>query len=342
MIIGMESVRSAVLPSTAPLLPPFPAGWYALAMSSELAPASVRTLRFAGQEIVLFRTRSGAVSAMDAYCPHLGAHMGYGGSVEDECIRCPFHGFRYDVNGNCTFIPYGTKAPPLAMVRTLPVREVHGVILAYYDPQGREPTWEIPGFDTAGWTRALVKSWTFRGHPQETTENSVDVGHFAEVHGYTDVRSLKEATTDGAYLNAKYAMTRAGGLFGGRVESIFEIHVHGLGYSLVELEVPRYGFQARLYVLATPVDGELITLRVAVTLRNGVRPSRIHPLLAPAPRALVERFVARAIFAGLVQDVQQDFAIWEHKRYVQPPALAAGDGPVGAYRMWARQFYAQH
>lgn len=340
MIGAMESTRAAVAEAR-PLLPPYPTGWYALAMSSELRPGKVHAMTLAGQEIVLFRTHSGDVSAMDAYCPHLGAHMGYGGTVDGECIRCPFHGFRYDVNGNCTFIPNGTKPPPLALVRTLPAREVHGVILAYFDPAGREPGWEIPDFDTEGWTDPLVKSWTFRGHPQETTENSVDFAHFAEVHQYSEVQTLKDATTAGPYLNAKYAMARPAGLFGRPVTAVFEIHVRGLGYSLVEVEVPQYGFEARLYVLATPIDGEQIRLRVALSLRKGIRPSRINPLLAPVPRAIVERLVARAIFAGLVHDVQQDFAIWEHKRYVQPPALAAGDGPVGTYRRWARQFYEQ-
>jgi len=38
-------------------------------------------------------------------------------------------------------------------------------------------------------------------------------------------------------------------------------------------------------------------------------------------------------------DVTQDLAIWEHKTYVHPPRLAEGDGPVGRYRTWTRQFY---
>ena len=45
---------------------------------------------------------------VDAYCAHLGAHLGVGGKVEGECIRCPFHGWRYDgESGKCTEIPYG-------------------------------------------------------------------------------------------------------------------------------------------------------------------------------------------------------------------------------------------
>jgi hypothetical protein len=40
-----------------------------------------------------------------------------------------------------------------------------------------------------------------------------------------------------------------------------------------------------------------------------------------------------------VHDVKQDFHIWQNKRYVHPPQLAVGDGPIGAYRRWCKQFY---
>ncbi len=59
------------------LLPHFPNGWYSLCLARDLQPGEMKTLPFAGEEIVLFRTQSGAISAMGAYCPHLGAHIGY-------------------------------------------------------------------------------------------------------------------------------------------------------------------------------------------------------------------------------------------------------------------------
>jgi phenylpropionate dioxygenase-like ring-hydroxylating dioxygenase large terminal subunit len=321
------------------LLPPYPNGWYALALSREVPRGAVRPLTFMGKDAVLFRTASGQVGAVDAYCPHLGAHLGYGGTVEGESIRCPFHGFCYDTRGTCTHIPYGTKAPPLARLGTLHAREVHGVIIAYHDAEGREPEWHVPDLDTRGWSEPLVKAWKLRGHPQETTENSVDLGHFSQIHRYTNVEVLSEPEIDGPYLRASYAMTRPAGRFGSPVRTEFVAHVRGLGYSFVEIRVPQYELQARLFVLATPVSERQITLRVAVSLHRDTKPARIHPLLAPVPRALVNRIIARQTFNGVVHDVEQDLPIWQHKRYVQPPILAAGDGPVGKYRQWAKQFY---
>jgi hypothetical protein len=150
---------------------------------------------------------------------------------------------------------------------------------------------------------------------------------------------MKEAETDGPYLTAKYAATRPAPVIRRPVRAEFEVHVYGLGYSLVDVEVPEFGMRARLFVLPTPIDGNEITLRVGLSAHPHVDLSRVHPLLGRAPRSVVRAITARFIFSGLVHDVQQDFDIWKHKRYVQPPILAAGDGPVGKYRHWAKQFY---
>jgi 3-ketosteroid 9alpha-monooxygenase subunit A len=71
---------------------PIPSGWFAVATSEEIAIRDVAIRHYFGQDLVVFRTESGAVSVFDPYCPHLGAHLGHGGRVEGERLRCPFHG----------------------------------------------------------------------------------------------------------------------------------------------------------------------------------------------------------------------------------------------------------
>jgi nitrite reductase/ring-hydroxylating ferredoxin subunit len=304
-----------------------------------LKKGEVRPVRFMGEDLVLFRTQQGQAVVMGAYCPHLGAHLGHGGSVAGETIRCPFHGFRFDADGHCISIPYGSKIPPKANAQVKPSREKHGIILVFHHPDGEAPGWEIPELPVEGWTPFLTDAWTIRGHPQETTENSVDAGHFTEIHGYSAVEELAELETKGPLLTISYAMTRPDGMFGRPVRAEFEIFAYGLGYSLVQLVVAQYGVRARLFVLATPIEERKINLRVALNLHEATERHKISRALALLPRALVNRIIARSTFNGLVNDVQQDFLIWQHKRYVQPPILAAGDGPVGRYRLWAKQFY---
>src|SRR5438552_2906374 len=100
---------------------PFPSGWYVIARSDDLPAGGVVPLHYFGRDLVLFRTESGAACLFDAYCPHLGAHLGYGGTVCGESIRCPFHGWRFDRAGQCVEISHARKIPPKAQVRATPI-----------------------------------------------------------------------------------------------------------------------------------------------------------------------------------------------------------------------------
>jgi len=323
---------------------PIPNSWYAVAFSDELAPGAVLTRRFAGDDIVVFRTTSGVVCATEAYCPHLGAHLGVGGAVVGEELRCPFHHFRFDTRGVCTATGYGTKPPPKARLRAWPLREQAGIIFIYYDSRSLPPSWEPPALECTGWTPLIHRALELRDHPQETVENGVDIGHFAIVHGYEAVRVRRELITDGPTFTLGYAARRPMPLFGrlgAKVDFEFDLRIFGLGCSLVETYVPRYDIRSRLFILAVPTDPGQIRLNLALSLQRITRPERFHPLARVMPRPLLDQMVARGIFDGLVNDVRQDLVIWERKRYVHTPALAQGDGPIGRYRQWCRQFYHQ-
>lgn len=314
--------------------PPYPTGWYAVAFADELPRAGVLTRSFMGGELVLYRTAGGVVCAVAPYCPHLGAHLGHGGRVEGEELRCPFHGFCFDLSGACVSTPYG-KRPPKARLGTRLVREQSGLLLVFHDPEGQPPAWEVPSLDMEGWTPLRRRTWSLPAHPQETTENSVDVGHLAVVHGYSAVTELAPLQLRGPQLTARYAFERPvlGALPNLRVE--ITIHAHGLGYSLVEAEVPLLGVQTRQFVLVTPTGERQATMRLALALRPAPGKALANRLL----RGWTARALAELTMVGFAADTRQDFEIWSHKRYVSPPALAEGDGPIGDYRRWARQFY---
>src|SRR5689334_7336146 len=106
--------------------PSYPHGWFAVAFSDDLPPGAVKTVHYFGRDVVLFRTESGVLSAVDKTCPHLGAHLG-GGRVEGECLRCPFHAWAFGPDGRVTDVPYAPKIPPKARAKTWPSDERAGV-----------------------------------------------------------------------------------------------------------------------------------------------------------------------------------------------------------------------
>ncbi|HEY6458762.1 MAG TPA: Rieske 2Fe-2S domain-containing protein, partial [Polyangiaceae bacterium] len=112
--------------------PRYPNGWFQVAYSDEVAPGAVVPLRYFGRDLVIFREERGDVHVLDAHCPHMGAHLGHGGTVKDGCVRCPFHAWRFDGTGQCVEVPYSARVPPRARVRPWHVREVNGLVLVWH------------------------------------------------------------------------------------------------------------------------------------------------------------------------------------------------------------------
>ncbi|CAG2108287.1 unnamed protein product, partial [Medioppia subpectinata] len=90
--------------------PQYPNTWIVIMTSTDLPLNGVKFFEMCGKQLVAFRGGSGAVNVLSAYCPHLGANLGVGGHVVtesgDDCIQCPFHGWRFrGRDGQCKRIP---------------------------------------------------------------------------------------------------------------------------------------------------------------------------------------------------------------------------------------------
>ena len=143
---------------------PIPRGWYSVLDSDELAEGEIKRLRYFDRELVAVRDADGKPRVFDAYCPHLGAHLGVGGQVEDGTIRCPFHGWRFRASdGACVEISYAKRIPPAAKLASWTTEEANGLVLVWYDAAGRGPDWQVdPIAELAeeGWLRSARLEWT--------------------------------------------------------------------------------------------------------------------------------------------------------------------------------------
>ena len=299
-----------------------PSGWYVVATSQEVRPGQIVHRRYFDRELAIYRTQSGEVSVIDAHCPHMGAHLGKLGNVEGELLRCGFHGFKYALDGRCAATGYGSPPPENARLNRWEHREFYGLILVWFHPRRAPSDFDVPVIDREGWSDIRVKRYEIATHPQETTENSVDFGHFTKLHGFVDGAMTRPLRTDGAHLYSSFAAFRP--YPGMRLRVEYDVKVAGLGYSQVEISIPQLHLLLRAWVLPVPVDGEHIELRLGLSARQ-----------IPGLTLLLRR-IGHAI---LCKEVDQDLDVWEHKIYLESPELAKGDGPIGAYRRWASQFY---
>ncbi len=97
-------------PASAPVrdlrrVPIHPDHWYPLAWSSEVRRGKALGVHFAGDPIVLVRTESGTIFALEDRCAHRQVPL-HAGVVEGEFIRCGYHGWAYDGTGRCVDVPY--------------------------------------------------------------------------------------------------------------------------------------------------------------------------------------------------------------------------------------------
>lgn len=327
--------HGAVPPSAVAERPrrPYPNGWFAVAFSADVPPGRVLRTRLMGEDLVVYRTRAGRVRVVDPHCPHLGAHLGYGGTIEGEEIVCPFHRFAFGLDGVCTRTGYGTR-PPVARLRQRIVRERNGAIVVWRHAAGAPPAWELPELPTGAFPQPVRHAYTIVDHPQEIVENAVDVGHIAPIHGYRNVRVRRPLEVDGPRFRIGPAAQRVFPLLG-EVDVVFDVEAHGLGYIWVSASIPRLRAEALFQAMATPIDPCHVTLRFSVAIRAGIATR------TPSASALL---LSRALTVGLApafwRDLSLDFPIWENKAYLARPRLAQGDGPIGPFRRWAGQFYA--
>ena len=193
------STSYAQLPNS-PLPSPFPEGWYFVASRQAVQKARLLQKTWMGENIVVWCDENGGVCVAEAYCPHLGSDLGpaAGGRVCGGRLVCPFHGFEYDASGQCVATPYADP-PRNAKLRVFETREILGLIFAWWGILGREPQWRLPADppDQAGWSNFAISAIRFPGHPQETTENSVDLAHLRYVHGYDSVSRVERVSATG-------------------------------------------------------------------------------------------------------------------------------------------------
>ena len=341
----MDAPAGRAQPADEQPLPPFPEGWFFVASRREVAKAGLLRKRWMGEDIVVWCDEDGRPCVAEATCPHLGSHLGpeAGGRVRDGRLVCPFHGFEFDAAGACVATPFA--APPRsARLRVFETQEVCGLLFAWWGIGGREPHWRLPEPAPGDSRWSGMERWTVRfpGHPQETTENSVDVAHLAYVHGYSNVGGVEPVTVDGPTLGARFDFRRTGPL--GRLSTLrfdvsADIEIAGLGYSFIAIREHSIGLDLRLWVLATPVDGALIDFTLVSQAKELRRPKRRIVGLGFLPAPLRAPLINKFILAQQRHDVLQDTVIWSRKRYRRRPRLCRSDGEIMTYRDYCAQFY---
>ncbi|NIO06690.1 MAG: Rieske 2Fe-2S domain-containing protein [Deltaproteobacteria bacterium] len=166
--------------------------WQPAALSEELPPGGPPlTIRLLGEDLVFFRDDKGRPGLLALHCCHRGADLSYG-RVEDGGLRCIYHGWLYDIHGNCLDQPgepRGSNTHKKVRQLAYPCIERQGLIFAYLGP-GQPP--ELPNFEflKSPEEHVFVTKVFSECNYLQGNEGNVDLLHVSFLH-YSD-RDLKE------------------------------------------------------------------------------------------------------------------------------------------------------
>ncbi|MEM8614273.1 MAG: aromatic ring-hydroxylating dioxygenase subunit alpha [Cyanobacteria bacterium P01_H01_bin.105] len=159
-------------------------GWYWAMPSRDLKPGQAKSLNLLGRELVLYRTRSQQVIALDGYCPHMGAALAQG-NVDGETIRCPLHHWQFNHRGQCIKIPAcGQHQEVLAdaKIHPWPTAEHYGMIWIWTGDIPNHPPPYVPELAGIDCDAALSYRFERNCHPNVLMINAIDAHHFNSVH----------------------------------------------------------------------------------------------------------------------------------------------------------------
>ena len=155
-------------------------GWYWAIPSHQLKSGQIKPVNLLGRELAIARTPTGRIIAIDAYCPHMGAHLGEG-KVEGDGIRCFFHNWKFDAQGNCVNIPCLGKSIPVKL-KSWPAEEKYGMIWVWTGDNRQQPLPFVPEIQDDECDTVLASHFGKNCHPNVVMINAIDAHHFNTVH----------------------------------------------------------------------------------------------------------------------------------------------------------------
>ena len=162
--------------------------WHPIAAVPQMNDKWTMKVRLLGEDLILYKDRSGTFGLMEPHCAHRRMNMIYG-IPEEHGLRCPYHGWLYDETGQCIEQPYEETEDPEARfkdkikMKAYPVEVKAGLIFAYMGPTPVPlvPNWDVFAIDDVIRDIGVAElscNWL------QCQENSLDPVHLEWLHGY--------------------------------------------------------------------------------------------------------------------------------------------------------------
>ena len=159
-------------------------GWYSAYPSKKLKKKESISIDLNGHKLVIYRTETGKVHCLDAFCPHMGVDLSLG-KIMGENIRCFFHHWQFDGKGKCKDIPCKEDPPKKLNLNSYSTSEKYGMIWVWPEENTEETVLEVPDLehlDDSEICSKLDEAYYRSCHYHITMINGIDPQHLSTVH----------------------------------------------------------------------------------------------------------------------------------------------------------------
>ena len=242
--------------------------WHAVA-TSDSVESEIFSVRLLHNDYVLWRTPDGQIVAALDSCTHRQAPLSKG-TLEDGCLRCPYHGWLFGDEGHCLEVPSaseGLPIPPKANLKSLHVEEKYGLVwLCPNEPDAPIP--EVAADSDSSFTRLNTKMQIWNTDSTRMIDNMLDISHFPYTHRgtfgieqETVVPRIKLEQLDETFFGYGYEVkinnvgstkVMSGG--GDDIVKLFMTTGFALPFSVLSTMSYETGVEQKLFMTAAPIE----------------------------------------------------------------------------------------
>ena len=242
--------------------------WHAVA-TSDSVESEIFSVRLLHNDYVLWRTPDGQIVAALDSCTHRQAPLSKG-TLEDGCLRCPYHGWLFGDEGHCLEVPSASEGLPIpskANLKSLHVEEKYGLVwLCPNEPDAPIP--EVAADSDSSFTRLNTKMQIWNTDSTRMIDNMLDISHFPYTHRgtfgieqETVVPRIKLEQLDETFFGYGYEVkinnvgstkVMSGG--GDDIVKLFMTTGFALPFSVLSTMSYETGVEHKLFMTAAPIE----------------------------------------------------------------------------------------
>ena len=164
--------------------------WQPVSRAQDLPAGHAKPLKIMSEDFTLYRGETGAPHLVAFRCAHRGTQLSTGW-VEGDCLRCFYHGWKYDGSGQCVEMPAEDPSfPPRVRIKSYPTEEYLGLIFAYLGEGEAPPLPRYPDFEPEGVRD--VRRYVFDCNYFNNCENGPDEVHVCFVHRDSSLAAIAD------------------------------------------------------------------------------------------------------------------------------------------------------